>query len=156
MASYESLSRHIGQMKDAWRDEFRRTRAEITKLQAKLDDLRQKLNNADEILASAKASAAANPKTTNGNKYAKMGPVAAVRDFFSEHRFTRHNISNVTRQLQLQGFPSSDNIRDIVSQTMRRLYKIEGFLDSELQDGVRVFWVKDKAQALKKEQAGAG
>ena len=151
----QDLNRHLGRMKDAWRQEFRQTRAEITRLQAKLDELKQKLNNADEILAAAKADKGRPDKV--GNRYAKMGATDAVRDFFSQHRFTRHSISDVTRQLQREGFQSgAQSPRDIVSITCRRLYKQENFLDSELHDGTRVSGVKNKTELLKNGQAGAG
>jgi uncharacterized protein YukE len=150
----EDLNRQIGRMKDAWRQEFRQTRGEITRLQRKLDDLRQKLNNADEILATVKADSAGK-RTTQGNKYAKLGATDAVRDFFSQHRFTRHNISDVTRHLEREGFQSGSNPRDVVSITCRRLYK-ERFLDSEVRDGIRLFWVRNKTELLRSEQAGAG
>lgn len=149
----EDLNRQIGRMKDAWRQEFRQTRAEVTRLQGKLDDLKQKLNNADEILASARAEKSKH----GGTRYSKMGATDAVRDFFSEHRFTRHSISDVMRQLQQEGLKSdAQNLRDIVSITCRRLHKQEAFLDSELRDGVRLFWVKNKSELLKSEQAGTG
>jgi hypothetical protein len=153
----ESLNQQIGRLKDEWRTEFRQIRVQITQLQARQDELRQKLNNADEILTAAKTTGKGKLPAVGGAKYSKMGATDAVRDFFSEHRFTRHNISEVTRHLQGEGFQSgSANVRDIVSITCRRLHKSDGFLDSTVQDGVRFFWVKNKTGLLKKEQAGAG
>jgi hypothetical protein len=149
----EDLTHQIGRLKDGWRQEFRDTRAQITRLQTRLDELKQKLNNADEILAASKPGSASKRR----GKYAGLGIAPAVREFFSEHRFTRHSISDVMQRLQHEGLQSSaQNLRDIISITCRRMQKEDQFLDSELRDGVRYFWVKDKSQLLKKEQAGAG
>ena len=150
----EDLNRHIGRLKDQWRQEFRDTRVEITKLQSRLNELRQKLNNADEILAAART--AAHGKRI-GTKYANTGVTEAVRSFFSEHPFTEHSITAVMRRLQDEGLKSdAQNLRDIISITCRRLWKADDFLISDLRNGTRVFRLKDKAALLKKEQAGAG
>ena len=146
----DDLNHRIGRLKDEWRREFRDIRAEITRLQARQEELRQKLNNADEILAAAGGK-------RGGTKYAKMTVREAVRSFFSEHPFTSHSISDVMRRLQFEGLRSDAlNVRDIISITCRRLQKDEDFLISELRDKVRYFALKNKAALLKKEQAGAG
>jgi hypothetical protein len=140
---------HIGRLKDGWRLEFRETRAQITRLQARLNELKAKLDNADEILAAAKG------KKRSVGKYSEMGVAEAVRTFFAEHRFSPHSISDVMRRLQHEGLKSSaQNLRDIISITCRRLQKEDNFLASELRDGVRFFWVRNKIELLKNEQAG--
>jgi hypothetical protein len=150
----EDLSQRIGRQKDEWRREFRQARIEITKLQGRLRELKQKLDGADEILASARP---AGKSKQTGTKYAKMGVTDAVRAFFLEHRFTPHSISAVMRRLQDEGLPTdAGNPRDIISITCRRLWKKENFLTSELRNGVRVFQLKAKPSNHKKEQAGAG
>src|SRR6266508_691108 len=71
----EDLNRHIGRLKDGWRKEYRETRADIIRLKSRLGELRQKLNNADEILAAEKIDA----RKHLGNKYANIGTTDAVR-----------------------------------------------------------------------------
>jgi hypothetical protein len=148
----EDLNREIGRMKDQWRQEFRDTRAEITRLQSRLNELRQKLNNADEILAAARLRQCKSP---NG-KYSKMGVTDAIRSFFTEHRYTAHGISDVKRRLENEGLKTdAQDLRANISMICRRLEKDDDFLTSELRNGVRMFRLKDKSAVLKREQAGA-
>lgn len=149
----DPTSQQIGRMKDAWRQEFREARMEITKLQGRLRELKHKLDSADEIIAKVRRNES-NKKA--GTKYAKLGVTDAVRAFFSEHQYTPHSITDVMRRLQEDGLSTgAGNPRDIVSITCRRLWK-ENFLSSELRNGLRVFRLKGKPVNFNKEQAGAG
>src|ERR1051325_39918 len=95
----DDLNREIGRQKDKWRQEFRDTRAEITRLQSHLTDLKRKLYAADEILASAKLQS----KPSSSGKYSGMGLRQAVRQFFVEHPYTQHSISDVKARLEHEG-----------------------------------------------------
>jgi hypothetical protein len=150
----DNLSREIGQKKDEWRQEFRQIRAEITRLEAYLDELRRKLNAADEILAAARIK----QKPVPNGKYSNMGLTPALRAFFTEHRFTAHSISELRQRLEQEGMKTdARDLRANISMICRRLEKDENFLASELRGGVRMFRLQTAtATTSRKEQAGAG
>ena len=147
----QNLNLEVGRMKDQWRQEFRETRHEITRLQARLAELKRKLQAADEILLSAKEA-----KESRTGKYADMGLTKALRSFFIEHRYTSHSISELKQRLEIEGMKR--DVRDLranIAQVCRRLQD-EEFLTSELRNGVLMYRISERFNVLNKEQAGAG
>jgi hypothetical protein len=148
----DDLHRRIGALKDGWRREFRELRVQITQLQERQKELRQKLNNADEILAGAKLKDGG-----ASQKYANMGLRQAVCLFFTEHPHTQHGISDIKRRLEHEGMKTdARDLRANISVVCRRLENTDHFLTSELRDGTRLFRLKNRQQDLNKEQTGAG
>lgn len=142
----DSLSREIGRQKDQWRAEFRSTRAEITRLQSHLTDLKRKLCAADEILSRAKLQS----KAASG-KYANMGLRQAIRSFFTEHRYTQHSISDLKSRLEHEGMKTdARDLRANISIVCRRLENTNHFLVSEMRAGTRVYRLRDHNTSLQK------
>jgi CII-binding regulator of phage lambda lysogenization HflD len=147
----QNLNLEVGRMKDQWRQEFRETRREITRLQAHLVELKRKLQAADEILLSSKEA-----KQSRTGKYSDMGLTQALRSFFIEHRYTSHSISELKRRLEMEGMKK--DLRDLranIATVCRRLHTSEHFLASELRNGILMYRISDRFNILNKEQAGA-
>jgi hypothetical protein len=142
------MEQQIGKLKDQWREDHRITRREIERLQAHLDELKHKLDTADEILQLSRPAGKVEPTPTfdGVGKYSEKGVTEAIKDFFTEHRFTKHGISELVTRLGNEGLRTeAQNLRATISMTCRRLQKEEGFLLSELRNGSRMFWLADKA-----------
>lgn len=146
----KDLNQEVGRMKDQWRQEFRETLHEITRLQSHLTELKRKLAAADEILLTA------NKKSGTG-KYAKMGLTQALRSFFIEHRYTSHSISELKRRLVVEGMQTdARDLRANIAQICRRLQTQEHFLTSQLRNGILMYRISERFDVRNKEQAGAG
>jgi hypothetical protein len=136
----DAFTREIGRQKDQWREDFRATRIEITRLQNHLTELKRKLIAADEILATAKLK----NKSATG-KYTNMGLRQAIRSFFVEHRYTQHSVSELKSRLEHEGMKTdARDLRANISIVCRRLENTTHFLVSEMRNGVRVYRLADQ------------
>jgi len=140
----DPLSLHVGQVKDKWRREFRETLDQIKNLEKKLDDIKRKLEAADEILDEAKTTQVSQGASLNGiGKYAGMGVTDAIKAFYGEHKYQGYSISTLTDRLQSEGLKSdAQNLKQTVYMTCRRL-EDDHFLRSEWKGTFKVFKLED-------------
>lgn len=143
----DSITQHIGSVKEKWRQEFRETLDQIKGLQKKLDDIKAKLGAADEILYEAKSeqkSEQTGACLKGVGKYSEMGVTEAIKAFFTEHKFTGYSISTLTDRLRVEGLKTeAQNLKQTVYMTCRRLEE-DHFLRSEWQGNYKAYRLEEK------------